>query len=516
MYIGIKHLQLLLKDYSVYLINDREPCCLAGFQFLKSSFPPYNEHYVYVASGLQGISDITDFSEINLIVLLNENETYQTLPTYHSSANILFLKGITLADLSKKLEDFFCYKCGIALYSDLLLSTLLHGNSIQQLVDESFTLFQNPIFVFDDAFYLMASTWEEARKSGYFDSLLNERWISDDSFDLVNQLNHVHKRMMQNDAPMIIQHSSRDFQQLICPISSHENLGHIVVCGINRPLSDFDQELILIMRNAIYLQLTKEPFYKENNGFHFEFFIQDMLDEKLAIGQKHIEFMNYIRPNFSGNMYCIVIEIARSLQTVNTFHIRKILENMIPDTKSLIYNGQIILLLNCGTKAFLSEKYIDIIRNICIKHGLFAGISNCFFDILQIRDYYKQALHAIEIGVTYENAPNLFLYKNYYLSHAVNIFQQKESLSAFCHPKLKILLDYDSKNHTDLAKTLYTYLIYERNSATTARVIQIHRNTLASRLKHIDSLVSIEYENPEERQYLIMSFDFYIKSQTKE
>jgi GAF domain-containing protein len=54
------------------------------------------------------------------------------------------------------------------------------------------------------------------------------------------------------------------------------------------------------------------------------------------------------------------------------------------------------------------------------------------------------------------------------------------------------LLDYDERRHTQLAATLEQYLTERRSSATTARRLFIHPNTLRQRLARIEKLSGIE------------------------
>ena len=78
-------------------------------------------------------------------------------------------------------------------------------------------------------------------------------------------------------------------------------------------------------------------------------------------------------------------------------------------------------------------------------------------------EYYKQALRAIELGISEKTQPMLFLYKDFYLEHMKNIFLQKESASTFCHPKMDLLLRYEQKHNSDFAHTFYMYLLHKRN-----------------------------------------------------
>ncbi len=182
-------------------------------------------------------------------------------------------------------------------------------------------------------------------------------------------------------------------------------------------------------------------------------------------------------------------------------------ESNFSDCKTLIYNGQIVILLSAKTAWQLTAGQIQNARSICTENGLFAGLSNCFSDIIRFAEYYRQSLRAIELGIASTDQPTLFLYEDYYLDHMKNIFLQKESADTFCHPKMKFLLDYDKVHHSQLAYTLYMYLFYERNIGTTAKMMNMHRSSLTYRFKKIYSLIGEDFEDAKERLYLILSYE---------
>lgn len=231
------------------------------------------------------------------------------------------------------------------------------------------------------------------------------------------------------------------------------------------------------------------------------------LDGKIAAKKPFLDRLDYIRDDFSGNMCCLVVDTAHSSQTLNTFHIRSILERHFPNSKTLVYNGEVIAILSLSQIHPFPKKHLSDAIKICKSHNLYAGLSNCFHNIIEIPQYYKQALTAIELGVCSIDEPNLFLYENYYLEHMKNIFVQKESSETFCHPSMKFLLNYDKKHDSELAYTLYMYLICERNLAKAAYAMHMHRNSLVYRVKKINSLIDNNYESYRERQYLILSYE---------
>ena len=71
---------------------------------------------------------------------------------------------------------------------------------------------------------------------------------------------------------------------------------------------------------------------------------------------------------------------------------------------------------------------------------------------------------------------------------------------------MKQLIECDKKDGRNLAETLYQYLL-NGTTATTAAAMFIHRNTLLYRLNLINEIVNIDYNDPIQRLYLILSYE---------
>jgi len=294
---------------------------------------------------------------------------------------------------------------------------------------------------------------------------------------------------------------------MYCSINTKKNLGHIVVSAISKPFEPIDTEFMLILKKFIDQQMKKDSFIRSSKGFNYEYFLRDLLDGKIAADQKNAGQMKFTASEFSGNMYCLVVETARSAFTINTTHIRNILESRFPYSKTLIYNGQIIVIISIQEKQLISKEYLEAAQKVCNDNGLFAGLSNCFQNIMDFREYYHQALRAIELGTASDTEPGCYLYSDFYLEHISNIFMQKESAETFCHPKMKFLLDYDKAHKSELAYTLYMYLVHERNLAAASEAMDMHRTSLVYRFKKINSLIGEDFEDYKERLYLILSYE---------
>lgn len=508
MYIELKNIQQLFSNYQNFLTASNHRYCLTGWINLENAPVPYMPHILYVCEYNKDLKNISFIPNMNILCLIGEHSNLEKLSEeFLPSINILFIKNANTKAIYMELLKYFDTQCGTSLFTDTLLEILSFEGSIQSMVDHAYNAFGNPIFVFDAGFNLIAANWEEAQKANAGLKLIENKGFSNEEFKMANSRNHIHEKVRKSEVPIMAYNPELGYNQLLCTIDTQKDVGHIVVSAINQPLNSIDSQLLQILKKCIYQKLEKNEFIRNTKGFNYEYFLKDLLDGKIATAKPFLNRLDYVGKKFSGNMFCLVIETARSYNTLNTFHIRSLFESHFPNSKTLMYNGEIIGILSIPNTHTLPRKHIEQAMRICEENDLFAGLSNCFQNILELPEYYKQALRAIELGICTIDKPNMFLYEDYYLEHMKNIFMQKESSKTFCHPKMKLLLDYDKKHDSELAYTLYMYLIHERNIATASSEMHMHRNSLVYRIKKINSLIGDNYENYRERQYLILSYE---------
>lgn len=507
MYIGLHNIQGLFSDSKSLLIRADSRYCLTGWLMLKNAPRPYATHLLYITDNGDDLRNLPLIPDMHILYLTPENTDLESLAgTLPSSLNLLLIATDDHNHFYSELQSYFDTQCGIGQFCHTLLEILSFEGGIQAMVDHSYMVFENPVFVFDASFNLIAANWEEARKYNAGIDIILNKGFSEREFKIANN-NHIHEKMRKSDVPILVHHEEIGYDQLICTIDTEKDMGHVVISAVNRPFRPVDSPMLWVLKKYIDQQMKKDEFIRNSKGFNYEYFLKDLLDGKIATARSFLDRMNYVDAEFSGNMYCLVVETARSSSTLNTYHIRNLFENRFPNTKTLLYNGEIIIILNTPANHLLQPSQLETATQICIENGLYAGMSNSFQNILDLAEYYKQALRAIELGICTSNEPNLFLYKDYILDHVKNIFLQKESPNTFCHPKMKFLLDYDKEHKSELAYTLYMYLVHERNIAAASAAMNMHRTSLVYRFKKIYSLIGDDFEDYRDRQYLILSYE---------
>lgn len=123
--------------------------------------------------------------------------------------------------------------------------------------------------------------------------------------------------------PLTMHHKELGFDQMIVAIDTMRDLGHIVVDAVNRPFNSMDKNSLWVLKENIDQQMKKDEFIRNSKGFAYENFLKDLLDEKIAVNKAFMNRMQYVGVAFTGNMYCIVVEIARSSCMINPYRIMK-------------------------------------------------------------------------------------------------------------------------------------------------------------------------------------------------
>lgn len=512
MYVGIQQIARLFKNENYYLTSSDNTHALINWSKLLYASSPLSLHQLYVCKYEEDILSYSFFKNMHLLCMVPEGADLESIAKkFPDDMSLLLISTSDPAHIYDKLQNFFNTQYSLAYFAHTLLEYYESDNDLQDIIDYSYRVFGNPVFVFDINNNLIAAPYNKLKDLNFSMHFFEQKAFTDEDYRMANRRINLHNMMMQSDTPIHAYNHELGYDQLLCSIDPIKKLGHIVVSSIDKPFEAIDTEFLLILKKYVALQINKDQFVQTSRGFNYEFFLRDLLDHKINPHTISAQRITMISDYFSGNMFCLVIDLTKNIYLVNTKFVRFSLENRIPNIKTLIYNQQLIAIINIDDSNILPPKYYDIIYDLCKEHTLYIGISNNFNNIIEFEDYYKQALYALEFGTSENTEPGAYRFSTYYLEHMLNTFAAVESVNSFCHPKMKTLIDYDKKHNSKLAYTLYMYLINNQNLAATSDAMDMHRSSLIYRFKKITEIIGEDYGDYKERLYLILSYELLNK-----
>ncbi|MCD8248273.1 MAG: helix-turn-helix domain-containing protein [Lachnospiraceae bacterium] len=189
------------------------------------------------------------------------------------------------------------------------------------------------------------------------------------------------------------------------------------------------------------------------------------------------------------------------------------LNQIFPDCYCVPYQKELILIATLDKHMAIPAERLGNLCTLCARDQLIAGISRYFYDASRLREYYLQATRSCILAQRLDSKGNVFLYEDFTFFDMLEDMPRDKRLSAYCHPALALLREYDQQKQTHLYETLKTYTLSGFNQNETARQLFLHRNTMNYRRQRIEELTGLDLASAQTRFLLQYSFliDVYME-----
>lgn len=199
--------------------------------------------------------------------------------------------------------------------------------------------------------------------------------------------------------------------------------------------------------------------------------------------------------------------IEKSNATVTRRYYQTTLERHFANCCALTDGPQLICIRNLSLTPsenwdIRQELSLFLRENLCK-----AGISQPFTDLTLLHNHFIEAEQALLIGEQSRSTWWYYPFETIILPYIWNKATSELDRSHLYHPAIRTLLEYDAKEHTDMVKTVYTYMNCRYNVTQAAKELYIHRTTMLFRLERIRTLTGINWESWNERLHLAVTFE---------
>jgi len=399
----------------------------------------------------------------------------------------------------------------IAQYSLKFLDALTAESGLEQLVKLGYTMLGNPVLLIDMSFKTIAFSnnskinddpvWNEYVTSGYSSLSSVSYYTKNKLIQLVNQ----------SEVPFFWTDPYSKYPRIMSNILiGSKQIAILSVIAHEKPLQDEELELVALLSKAISIELQKDQFAQYSRGLMHENFMEELLTGKIKDGKIIDERIKVLNVNFKKNLYILTLDISSFDNTkISLTFLRNELEQKIPNSKAVVYDDRIVLIISYDDKqSYKSE--IKRIKGFLKSYDLYAGMSRCFDRLEEVQEHYTQSLNALRLGMLLNKEEYFYPYEEYAIYHFAEACSGVEHLKKNCHPSLQKLIEYDSENNTDYARTLYTFIVNSKNITDSAKALNIHRNTMFYRLEKIESIMDIDINNSNSNTFLHLHLSFKI------
>lgn len=157
-----------------------------------------------------------------------------------------------------------------------------------------------------------------------------------------------------------------------------------------------------------------------------------------------------------------------------------------------------------GAKNFLTQELTRVCERVGNENAPYTvsiGISGNVAAVSHFREAYACAKQSLQIGKVFQNKAHSIVthYEDLGIFRIISLTESPASIERFCQDTLGAVLAYDQHNGTELVETLRAFLEHNQNLAQTAKVLNVHYNTLRYRLDRIKDLLGNALDHPQQR-----------------
>lgn len=412
-----------------------------------------------------------------------------------------------------------------------LKEAVLQGGTYQDILDIAADKFDADVIVCDSSFSAVAKTGKFISGDPVLYEIMKQGFYSADTLEQMRRWSLFEKYSAAGDIvknePNIITGRGSTCGYW-CYYKGKPALGIVMTCASDKVpayLESLFRYLVEVVkacfrRNAISAGTAKEPH---------EALICSLLDGKMFPAEQMEERASALGIAFRGFFKIYTVGSSDGMPFLTDF-IRPLLESIIVNGRTAVYDNRIVILVSFKNDAEVYEKLKmhEELVPVLQRYDMSCGISRVFNSLTDLQTAYEQSVMAVRYGTMFEartdkesrysilqrlmsgpDMPDIYFYENVSiyrmielsLEHGREIFRLSPFIKA-----LKELKEYDARTGNEYYNILFVYLSLERNTTETAKAMNLSRTGLLYHIPRIRDIIRVSLDNPNIRFSLLLAF----------
>lgn len=374
-----------------------------------------------------------------------------------------------------------------------LYHLLYAGHGLDSIIEQAERFLNRPISVLDASYSMIAVS--DLMRQLPFGLETNDDgvFLSELEVESLRRLQIEQQIYTTNQAFFVQTEDHPDTNWVFCSIRIQRVMsGYIAVCLPEKAsASEHELRLTTAIADVCSIEMQKHDFFTQRTGLQYETFLNELIEGRFSdvkMVQSRLKMLN----RHLGKFFCLAILYCTEPHNSDLFNQRQmsVLRKQYPNSMSVVYKNNIVLLLNQDEPVLLKESLTGPMEQFARHNHLKISLSQPFADILKISIFYEQALHTLEVSDLGNPEEILYLSTEALPQYLFSKCDYKE-LETGIHYHIFQLHDYDQEYHTEFITTLRSYLDHDRNATKAAESLHIHRSTFFYRIKKIEEILEI-------------------------
>ncbi|NTW71326.1 MAG: hypothetical protein HGA49_03700 [Eubacteriaceae bacterium] len=495
-----------LHDYSLETsVANSDSVVIREIKFLEHQQKSFDPGILYLVK----VHDFPkSFPEEGLInILCVSDGSIIKCQSIRESLNLIIIKdpSIDILRIFNQVHDMFINETWLASNKQRLFKCLLEKNSMQRIVNIAYEILGNPLVIVDCGYKVLART-DINLNNEFWDNIIFEKRYFDSDYAISVKTWKEMRKCLMSKTPNICSKPNLPRNFISGIFIENKLVASIGLLEICKKYSENEGEILSFISEILSIEMQKSKYNYINKGLIFEYFLNDLLEERIYDDNEIKNRVVYSEMTLKKFNY--VFTIDTSIHKKNTLDNESIIDDLssiLSDGISFPYQSYVVTLLSLDSTDDIKASSFKDLEKYLKKRNLSGGLSLCFSYIGDMKKYFNQSKKALELSQHINDAKIICKYEEYAYHHLLEICSKSGDIVSICHPVIFTLKEYDNKNGTELLKSLFAYIKYEKSITFAANTLHVHRNTLHSRITKIKSIIDIDWENHEVTNYLYLS-----------
>jgi sugar diacid utilization regulator len=492
------------KEYK--LINPAPDRNIIGSDILSRNNVRYLSDYLYIGK-TSHLPPPERLDNCNLVLLEDKK-----IATEYFQINTINMLITTNPEDFKKIKDWirdvFDTQIKINNYAYNLLNMCQRGASVKEIFDAGYAALGNPILLLDASLCLIDhSGAQNIKDEPIIEQTIKNGYITQEYFDEVMEEHDVYYDV--DFTTLIIWEKSFLNHRLIAGriIRNNQLLGYIKLFECNRPVTDLDKQLLIILCKFMSIAIAETSSRNISNNSMLECFLITLLENKIHDKNAVEERAKLFNLVLYDSMVAITVEYSQIMHKPDVLYlIKKRLQSHFNKNTIVIFKYKIVILLDSRKISdTLSSERMASFEGLLKEINCRAGISMPFTSISDFYNHYQQTIACLEIMNKLAYHSRIAKYADCKLTHMFLYFSQIVDLNDLISEDVKLLLEVDKEKDSDLVETLFCYIRHRQDITSTAEEMHLHYNTIKYRINRIIEVTNIDFDDYQKMYNLIIS-----------
>ncbi len=382
-----------------------------------------------------------------------------------------------------------------------LFRILGQNGSVQDMLDVSFPILENPVMVTDFDYHFIAFSDEIMKMDElkFYRADISVGGYSPEKLATVINGDDKNRSLKEPFLDLDEEKGIPYFCENLFAKGSY--VGNMKVSFLLRQYHEGDFMVCHYLAKLIEQAFTRNVSLQKTYIEPVQSLLRELLDGHSIEESKKLPLLT----EMSSNTYiCAKIAVSKNTSAkIPVIYILDYLKKIFPGCIAFEYGQRIaafIPFMDPDGPEAVRQRLMEMMENM----HLSGGISCPFHDLTKARIFWRQAGIAVTMGEGSRSEEICHDFQKYKLTYMCECSTGEFSLSHLMSPGMKQLLEHDGTSQISYVETLRCYLDHNMNLTRTAAKMFVHRTTLIERIRRIEALLHMDLEDPEERLYLLL------------